>query len=551
MLRRQLSSREGDRVGGNHRFQTLAAPVLLAGLALLVVGFQLGHTGLWTDESIYAQTAREMAQSGDWITPTLCGRPYLIKPPLYYWLAASAFHLFGENELAARLPQALFGMATILSVGWLATGLFPKKSGWLAGAALLTSIGFTIGARVAGMDMLLLLCLTLSLICFFKGYRRSTARRPWFLASGFFAGLGMLAKGPLGLFIPALVILLFLVMKRDLGLITSRASLEAGLVALLTVSVWYVPVWLRHGGEFTRVFWVANNLARISEPVSDHAGPPYYYLPVFLIAFLPWSFPLAVALGRAAQRVWKEGMRASAPEDLFLLIWFIAPFLFYSTIATKLPGYLLPVFPAGALLLSREWDLEEGVSRRRAGGPFRIACALGALALPGVALAVPFLLQYRYEIQPEHIWLFPAAAFVIASAAALSVLLARARFRGVLMTAAAAVFAVGLLQFVVIPVEPYESMKGMSVKLLKRRQAGFPVALAGPHLKGTLFYTGCSVPNPRDLKDLPRPGPGLPLYCLVKDRFREDLESWARRGRFHMREMRRTGALSLVEVSWE
>ncbi|MCI0568534.1 MAG: glycosyltransferase family 39 protein [Acidobacteria bacterium] len=538
-------------MGASHRFQPLAASVLLAGLALLVVGFRLGRTGLWTDESIYAQTAHEMAQSGDWITPTLCRRPYLIKPPLYHWLAASAFHLFGEDELAARLPQALFGIATILSVGWLATGLFPKKSGWLAGAALLTSPGFTIGARVAGMDMLLLLCITLSLICFFKGYRRRTALRPWFLASGFFAGLGMLAKGPLGVFVPAMVILVFLGLRRDFRVTFSRAALEGGLVALLTASVWYAPVWLRHGQDFTRVFWVGNNLARISEPVSDHAGPLGYYLPVFLIAFLPWSFPFAVALGRASRRVWKEGLRASAPEDLFLLIWFIAPFLFYSAIATKLPGYLLPVFPPAALILSREWDLEEAAARRRAGGPFRLACALGVLALPGVALAVPFLLQYRYEIQPERVWLFPAAAFLTALAAALSVLLPRARFRGMLMVTAAAIFSVGLVQFVVIPVEPYESMKGMTVKLLKRRQAGFPVALAGPHLKGTYFYTGCSVPNPRDLKNLPRPGPGLPLYCLVKDRFRRDLENWASRGRFHLREVRRSGSLALLEVSWE
>jgi len=538
-------------VRASHRFQALAASALLGVMALLMVGFRLGRTGLWTDESIYAQTAREMARSGDWITPTLCDRPYLIKPPLYHWLAASAFHLLGENELAARLPQALFGIATILSVGWLATGLFPKKSGWLAGAALLTSPGFLIGARVAGMDVLLLLCITLSLISFFKGYRRSATRRPWLLASGFFAGLGMLAKGPLGLFIPAMVILLFLGMRRDPGLIVSRAALESGAIALLTAAVWYAPVWLLHGQDFTRVFWVGNNLARITEPVSDHAGPPGFYLPVFLLAFLPWSFPFVIALGRASRRVWKEGLRASAPEDLFLLIWFIAPFLFYSAIATKLPGYLLPVFPAAALLLSREWDLEEGVARRRAGGSFRIACALGALALPGVALAVPFLLQYRYEIRPERIWLFPVTAFVVALAAALSALLPPARFRGVLMTAAAAVFAMGLLQFVVIPVEPFESMKGMTVKLMKRRQAGFPVALSGPHLKGTLFYTGCSVPNPRDLKDLPRPGPGLPLYCLVKDRFRGDLESWARHGRFNLREIRRSGSLALVEVSWE
>ena len=532
-------------------------------LAVLLLGFRLGGTGLWTDESIYAQTAREMARSGDWITPTLCGSPYLIKPVLYHWLAATASHLAGENELAARIPQALAGCLLVIFLGGIAAralgrgeersagGPVPGGMPWLAGSVLLTAPGFAIGARVAGMDVLLTLFVTSAIVCFHRGYRDPATRRAWFLASGLSGGLGMLAKGPLGLFIPTLVILIFLAARGDLPSAFSRPALGGAVLAVVTASIWYLPVWIRHGGKFTRVFWVGNNLARISEPVSDHAGPPTYYLPIFLAAFLPWSLPFAVAFGKVLRRVWKQRTSACSPEDLLLIVWFAAPFLFYSAIATKLPGYLLPIFPAAALLLAREWQREQSAARRRGGGAFRIACALGVTALPGVALAVPFLLEYRYEIRPPWIWAFPVLAFAAALPAALSSLLRRGKLRAVLWVAAAAVFTLGLARFVVAPVEPFESMKGFAERLTRLGKAGYPVALAGPHLRGTLFYTGCSVPHPRDINDLPRPGPGLPLYCLVKDRFRPDLEDWARRGRFHLRTVSRTGALSLMEVSWE
>ena len=516
-----------------------------------MLGYRLGRTGLWTDESIYAESAREMAGSGNWITPTLCGRAYLIKPVLYHWLASTTFHLIGEGELAARLPQAAAGGMAALLIGWLAGGILTKKTGWLAGAALLTSPGFVMGARVAGMDVLLTFCIALALTAFFRGYRDLTGRRAWFLAAGFFSGLGLLAKGPLGMFVPALVILVFLAARRDLRVALSRAALEGAALALITASIWYAPVWIRHGRAFTRIFWVGNNLSRISEPVSEHAGSPTYYLPVFLLAFLPWSLSFAVALARAARRAWKEGFRKCNPEDLFLVSWFAAPFLFYSAIATKLPGYLLPIFPAAALLLAREWERESSAGRRRAGGLFRIGAALGTMALPGVALAVPFLLQYRYEIRPEGIWYFPALCFATALPATLSALLRRGKTRSGWCVAAGGVFVLGLIRFVVAPVEPFESMKEMTQRLLAKRQAGFSVALVGGHLKGTLFYSGCSVPQPRNLNDLPRPGHGFPLYCLVKDRYREDLEDWAGRGNFHLRVVKRSDALSLVEAGWE
>jgi 4-amino-4-deoxy-L-arabinose transferase-like glycosyltransferase len=530
----------------------------LAGLAALMLGFRLGSTGLWTDESIYAQTAREMALSGDWITPKLCGGPYLIKPVLYHWLAAVSFHLAGESETAARLPQAV-AAGILLACLLVLTGAFSRTSGkpavktasWLAAAALLTSPGFVIAARVAGMDLLLTFGITLAILCFTRGYSDDGRRKSaWFIAAGFCAGLGLLAKGPLGALVPAMVILIFLVLRGEIRTAISADVWKGVGVALLTAAVWYLPVWLLHGERFNRVFWIANNVTRLHEPVSDHAGPVTFYVPVFLVAFLPWSFPFAVAFARAVRRVVAQLPTRCAPEDLLLVIWFTAPFIFYSVIATKLPGYLLPVFPPAALLVAREWDLDREAPRKKRGGAFRVACALGVMALPGVALAVPFLLEYRYELHPPWIWAFPAATFAVAAPAALSALLRRGRLRPALFAVAGMLFVLGMIRFVVAPVEPHESMKGLTTRLMKLAQSGYPVALAGQHLRGTLFYTDCTIPHPRDMKDLPRPGPGLPLFCLVKKKFLPELEDWARGRGLQVRTLKASGALLLVEVSW-
>jgi hypothetical protein len=286
--------------------------------------------------------------------------------------------------------------------------------------------------------------------------------------------------------------------------------------------------------------------------VSEHAGPVTYYLPVLFFAFLPWSLPFGLAAGRAAMR-FARGRRGPQPVPAgdFLWSWFAAPFLFYSLIATKLPGYLLPVFPAAAILVAREWEACRESRNTSASRGFRLACALGAVSLPGVALAVPFLLEHRYGIPAGRIWIFPAVSFLFSAAAAFSALTVRGKARGAWWVASGAVFVLGLVRFAILPVDPFESMRGLTARLLAFRDAGFPVALAGPQLKGTLFYTGCSVPAPRDLNDLPRPGNGQPLFCLVKDRFRPGLRAWAARGHFTLRTVESRGAVSLVEVSKE
>ncbi len=521
----------------------------LALLCLLLFGHRLGAPGFWTDESIYAQTAREMLHRGDWITPTLCGNLYLIKPVLYHWLAGASFRLLGENELAGRLPPARAGAAGVLAVALFAARLFGRRAGLLAGAALATAPGYAVGSRVAGMDILLTTGIALCLVCFFLGYREPAARRAWFLASGIFGGIACLAKGPLGAAVPALVVLVFLIRRREIGVAVSPAALGGAAAALATASIWYVPVWAANGSGFARVFWLQNNLARISEPVSEHAGPVIYYVPVFLLAFLPWSVPLALEAWRALVRLARKRPAPPDPAAEFLWAWFAAPFLFYSLIATKLPGYLLPVFPAAAILVGRAWEgrpPEDGGPGQRG---FRIACALGALSLPAAALAARFLFRRLYGIEPESFWIFPATSLVAAAPAALSALSRRGRRRSLWWVAAGAVFFLGLLRYGIFPAEPFESMREMTGRLLAERDAGHPVILAGLHLKGTVFYTGCSVPNPREIDSLPLPGEGSPLFCLVKEKFHPDLERWASRSGLSLKTAERLGPLRLVEIS--
>jgi 4-amino-4-deoxy-L-arabinose transferase-like glycosyltransferase len=524
--------------------------VALAGLCVLLFGYRLGGPGFWTDESIYAQTSREMARTGDWITPTLCGKPYLIKPVLYHWLAAILFRFFGETELTGRLPQALAGTVTVLAIALCAARLFGRRAGLFSGAILATSPGFALGARVAGMDVLLTFGTSLCLICFLLGHREPARRGAWFAASGFFAGIACLAKGPVGIAIPVLVVLVFLILRGEARLAISAEALRGAATGLLTAAVWYVPVWVMNGRRFTSTFWLKNNLARISEPVSDHRGPVVYYIPIFLLAFLPWSFPFVLSAFRAALRLVRrrDGPKPDA-AGVFLGTWFALPFLFYSLIATKLPGYILPVFPAAALLVARAWEGRAESRDAAAEGSFRFACALGAVSLPGVALAVPVLLEHRYGISTGWNWLFPALSFLASASAAVPALRVRGKARSAAWVVAAAVFILGLVRFAILPADPGESMREMTGRLMALSRAGYPVALAGPHLKGTLFYTGCAVPSPRDLNDLPPPEQGRPLFCLVKERFRPSLEAWADRRGFVLRIVNSRGPLDLVEIT--
>lgn len=346
----------------------------LLGLCYLMFFHRLGGIGLMgPDEPRYASVAREMWASGDYVTPRLLGEPWFEKPPLMYWGAAAAFGVFGVGEAAARLPSALGATFALFAVYGCARRLYSRGVGFLAALILASSIGFFAFARAASMDMPLTACLTVALCMFLVGYHdRGSARRRWFY--GFYAalGLGMLAKGPIAVVLPALSLAAFIALRRRWS--EWKEWHPEGIGASLALALpWYAAVTWQNGFEFLNVFIINHNLQRFASTIHGHERPFYYYLPVFLLLTFPWTF-LVIPMARR---------RFGAAEQI-LACWIIVPFVFFSLAGSKLPGYILPVVPPVAMLFARE------LMPQQASREYRVAVFMEAAVLIAIGVAALF-----------------------------------------------------------------------------------------------------------------------------------------------------------------
>ncbi|MGD0416625.1 MAG: glycosyltransferase family 39 protein [Terriglobales bacterium] len=327
--------------------------LLLVAFCGFLFFYGLGAFGLLgADEPRYAQVAREMLDRSDWVTPTLQGKPWLEKPVLYYWQAMLSFRVAGVTDQAARLPAAFDAALLIIAIYWFLRRFRPGSE--LDGALITASCAGVIGfAHAAATDMPLAAAFAIALLAWYAGYE---SRKRVYLAFFYiFLALGTLAKGPVAPALSAVIIFLFVAVKRDWRAIPRTLWLPGIALYLAVMLPWYIAVQLRNP-EFFRIFILEHNLARFSENVYHHRQPFWFFLPVFLLAMMPWTLALIVALAGRARLLWSEGKEAfSSPEDswpLFLLIWMLVPILFFSASQSKLPGYILPAVPAGALLVA-------------------------------------------------------------------------------------------------------------------------------------------------------------------------------------------------------
>jgi 4-amino-4-deoxy-L-arabinose transferase-like glycosyltransferase len=346
--------------------------LLLAAFCGFLFFYGLGAFGLLgADEPRYAQVAREMLDRSDWVTPTLQGKPWLEKPVLYYWQAMLSFRGFGITDQAARLAAAFDAVVLIAAIYFFLCRFRPGSE--LDGALITASCAAVVGfARAAATDMPLAAAFAIALLAWYAWYE---SRQNIYLAAFYiFLALGTLAKGPVAPALAAVIIFLFVAVKRDWHAIP-RTLWIPGIVLYLAVMLpWYVAVQVRNP-EFFRVFILEHNLARFSQDVYHHRQPFWFYLPVFLLAMMPWTIVLVLAVVERARLIWSEGKEKeafSSPEDswpLFLLIWVLVPILFFSASQSKLPGYILPAVPAGALLVAeylsaRRSDVRPGEDRK-------------------------------------------------------------------------------------------------------------------------------------------------------------------------------------------
>lgn len=318
----------------------------------------LGGADLWDiDEGNNAEAAYEMLESGNWVVPTFNYRLRVDKPALLYWLQILSYKMFGVNEFAARFPSALGGLASLWLIWGLGRLMFGPLAGFLAGIFLLTMPAWAGAAHFANPDSLLNASITATLFLFWQGYQKQNSRYlGW---AGITTGLGMLAKGPIALALPGLILFPFLLWEKRLLFLASWHLLSGALLFLLVAAPWYAWVGVETKFEWHRGFFLTHNLGRFQTTMENHSGPWFYYLLVISVGALPWSaFLLLTAfqckkdLGNSRQG---DGGKTATR---FLLCWVLPVLGFFSLSGTKLPNYILPLYPALALLTARafqEW----------------------------------------------------------------------------------------------------------------------------------------------------------------------------------------------------
>jgi 4-amino-4-deoxy-L-arabinose transferase-like glycosyltransferase len=365
------------------------ATALLLGLVLALLALRLGGVPLLgPDEPRYARVAVEMQRSGEWVTPTLQGEPWLEKPPLYYWLAGGAYRLLGETEAAARVPSVLALLLLTGITALVGARLYGSAAGLHAGFVAGTSLLTFAYGRAASMDMLLAASVTLSIGL--AGLRLvGIAGRTAWAGGAAAAGLAMLAKGPLGLLLPALVVGGYVVATREWRHLRDALSPLAIAAFAVVALPWYVAILRDQGSHFVDVFLLNHNLQRFTSTIHNHPGPPWYYVPVLFLGLVPWSGLLVPGLARAAPR--------ESRSDLFVLLWLLLPLVFFSAAASKLPGYILPCIAPLAILMGRAADRlirEAATPERWLSG--RVVALVG-LVLGALVAAAPAALARMQE----------------------------------------------------------------------------------------------------------------------------------------------------------
>jgi 4-amino-4-deoxy-L-arabinose transferase-like glycosyltransferase len=328
--------------------------LLLAGFCAFLFFYGLGQFGLiGADEPRYAQVAREMLERHDWITPTLDGRPWLEKPPLYYWQAMLIYSVVGVSDVAARLPSAIDATLLVIAV-YLFFRRF-RRSVEVDAALMTASCAGIIGySRAASMDMPLTATFAIAILAWWSW--RESERRLYLLLFYLCVGLGTLAKGPVAPFLAAVCIVAVAGLCGDWRLIRRTLWLPGILLFLAIAMPWYVAVQLRNP-QFFHEFILEHNLARFSTNLYHHPEPFWYYIPVTALALLPWLVFIIAAFIQSARAWWSERKAASAPDlelqfRIFCCCWLVLPVIFFSISRSKLPGYILPAIPAGAVLLA-------------------------------------------------------------------------------------------------------------------------------------------------------------------------------------------------------
>ncbi|MDP1634418.1 MAG: glycosyltransferase family 39 protein [Gallionellaceae bacterium] len=305
------------------------------------------------DEGRYAEIPREMVVSGDWTTPRLNDLKYFEKPPLQYWATAVAYEVFGEHQWTSRIWAALTGFMGVLLAWFTGTRLFGRQAGIYAALLLGSSMLYSMMSHINTLDMGVTFFITLGIFSLLLAQKeeRAAQRRNWMLLAWAALALSVLSKGLMGVILPGAALFLYSVFNRDI-VIWKRMHWISGLaVFLLMVVPWFVLV-IKANPEFFERFFIYEHFQRFTSKVHGRYQPWYYFVPVLLMGILPWTFLMFDTLLRTWRGTVQQAKSFSA--ERFLLVWAVFIYLFFSVSGSKLPSYLLPMFPALALLMGKQ-----------------------------------------------------------------------------------------------------------------------------------------------------------------------------------------------------
>ncbi|MCR4303953.1 MAG: glycosyltransferase family 39 protein [Gallionella sp.] len=361
------------------------------------------------DEGRYAEIPREMAASGDWTTPRLNGLKYFEKPPLQYWATATAYTLFGEHQWTARLWTALTGFAGILLVWFAGLRLFGREAANYAAMLAGSSMLYVLMAHFNSLDMGVTFFLTLGIAGLLLGQTQTDTgkQRNWMMLAWAGLGLAVMSKGLMGLVLPGAALFIYMVVQRDFSVLRRMHWLPGMAVFLLITAPWFYLV-MKANPEFFHKFFIYEHYLRFTTQVHDRYQPWHYFVQILLPGMLPWTLLMFDTL----MRTWKAGARAAKvfSAERFLLIWPLFIYFFFSISSSKLPSYLLPMFPALALLMGRQLAV---MSARRL---FWLIAPVLPLLLLGLAL-MPYAARLadtplKAQGYSEYAWWLAAAMLV-------------------------------------------------------------------------------------------------------------------------------------------
>ncbi|MFC1511188.1 ArnT family glycosyltransferase [Candidatus Margulisiibacteriota bacterium] len=322
--------------------------LLLIVLAGLLFFFKLGSFSLYDAvETTYGEFIKQIRLTGDWITMHYNGEIIFDKPPLYFWLASIATFIFGFNEFAVRFWAAICGVLTVATTFYLGKSFYNQKVGFFSGLITMTAFQFLIQSRIAEIDILLTLLITASLLFFWQKK---------YLLMYLAMALGVLTKGIIGATLPGFAILLFLLFSKDLKRLKEMKIIQGTVLCSLFAVPWYAVEWLLHGQRFTEFVLGFLFLARFQGVVAGHPGPWDYYIYALILGFAPWSHFLPYSL----IRTWKNTRRSlhlsiSPSPELLSLCYIVPVFVVFSIAKTKLPSYMLPIYPFLAIMVGKLW----------------------------------------------------------------------------------------------------------------------------------------------------------------------------------------------------